>query len=170
MSKWSFRARPHSSKTSIAFYELITIKDQLCILCMFYDITEQKKVQEALRSAEARTRAILESIPDMIFEVSKDGVFWDFMASADATPLVPPSEFIGRNIKDIFPPSIAEQSLFSLERAIATGQLHAFEYGLPPGDEVQFFEARIAPLLLNPPSSWCAISASANGWRPNARN
>lgn len=130
----------------IAFYELIEIKEQPCILSMFYDITEQKQAQDALRNAEARTRAILESIPDMIFEVSKDGVFWDFMASADATPLVPPSEFIGRNIKDIFPPSIAEQSLFSLERAIATGQLHAFEYGLPPGDEVQFFEARIAPI------------------------
>jgi signal transduction histidine kinase len=30
-----------------------------------------------------------------------------------------------------------------LERALATSQLHAFEYGMPPGEEVQFFEARI---------------------------
>ncbi|NOH04748.1 MAG: PAS domain-containing protein [Chloroflexi bacterium] len=111
---------------------------------MFYDITEEKRARDALASAEARTRAILDSIPDMIFEVSKDGIFLDFMASAGLSPVMKPSEFIGKTINDLFPPSIANQTMFSLERALATGQLHAFEYGLPPGEETQFFEARIS--------------------------
>ncbi len=72
----------------IAFYELIVIDQQACILSMFYDLTEQKQTQNALQNAEARTRAILDSIPDMIFEVSRDGVFLDFMASAGLTPLM----------------------------------------------------------------------------------
>ncbi|RJP55526.1 MAG: PAS domain S-box protein [Anaerolineaceae bacterium] len=135
--------RTGDPRHAIALYEIIELKGQFCILSMFYDITEQKQTQDALRSAEARTRAILASIPDMIFEVSKDGVFLDFMASAGITPLMPPDGFIGKNIMELFPPAIAEQTMFSLERAIATGQLHAFEYGLPPGEEVQFFEARI---------------------------
>jgi PAS domain S-box-containing protein len=130
-------------RSAIAFYELIEIDAQPCILSMFYDVTEQKQVQNELQSAEARKRAILTSIPDMIFEISKDGTLLDFMASTEISTLMPPVEFIGRNIKELFPPAIAEQTLFALERALETGQLHAFEYGLPPGEEVQFFEARI---------------------------
>ena len=39
-------------------------------------------------------------------------------------------QFLGRNIKELFPPVIADQTFFALERALATGQLHAFEYGI----------------------------------------
>ena len=113
---------------------------------MFHDITEQKNARESLQTSEARTRAILASIPDMIFEISKDGTFLDFMASAEIAPLMPPSQFLGRNIKELFPPIIAAQTFFALERALATGQLHAFEYGMPPGKEAQFFEARITAI------------------------
>ncbi len=102
-----------------------------------------KNRQNDLQSAEARKRAILRSIPDMIFEVAKDGMFLDFMASAEISPLMPPEEFIGRNIRELFPPAIAEQTMFALERSLESGQLHAFEYGMPPGEEVQFFEARV---------------------------
>ncbi len=133
----------HQPRFAIAFYELIEIDAQPCILSMFYDVTEQKQAQNDLQSAEARNRAILRSIPDMIFEVTRDGLFLDFMASAELSTLMPPEEFIGRNIRDLFPPAIAEQTLFALEHSLETGQLRAFEYGMPPGEEVQFFEARI---------------------------
>ena len=130
-------------RSAIAFYELIEINSQPCVLSMFYDVTEQRQVQNDLQNAEARKRAILRSIPDMIFEVTKDGLFLDFMASADLSPIMPPEEFIGKNIRDLFPTEIAEQTMFALERSVETGQLHAFEYGMPPGEEVQFFEARV---------------------------
>lgn len=126
-----------------AFYELVELNGQTCILSMFYDITEQIKAQNALQSAEARTRAILGAIPDMIFEISKSGVLLDFMASAGLSPAMDTSKFVGKNIVDLFPSTIAQQTMFALERAIATGQLHAFEYGMPPGEETQFFEARV---------------------------
>lgn len=133
----------HQLRFAIAFYELIEINAQPCVLSMFYDVTEQRQAQNDLQSAEARKRAILRSIPDMIFEVARDGLFLDFMASAELSPLMPPEEFIGRNIRDLFPAAIAEQTIFALERSLETGQLHAFEYGMPPGEEVQFFEARV---------------------------
>ncbi len=130
-------------RSAIAFYELIEIDAQPCVLSMFYDVTEQKQAELDLQNAEARKRAILRSIPDMIFEVARNGKFLDFMASAEIAPLMPPEEFIGKNIIDLFPPAIAEQTMFALERSMETGQLHAFEYGMPPEEEVQFFEARV---------------------------
>jgi signal transduction histidine kinase len=110
------------------------------------EIHERSMVEVELRASEARTRAVLASIPDMIFEISKDGTFLDFMASAEIAPLMPPSQFLGRNIKELFPTAIAAPTFFALERALETNQLHAFEYGMPPGEEVQFFEARITAI------------------------
>ncbi|MBL8062492.1 MAG: PAS domain S-box protein [Anaerolineales bacterium] len=141
-----YEIQTNQPRHAIAFYELIEIKGQACILSMFYDMTEQKQAQDALQSAEVRTRAILGAIPDMIFEVSRDGVFLDYLPSSGAVSLMAPSEFLGKNINDLFPPIIKEQTMFALDRAIATGQLHAFEYGLPPGEELQFYEARISPV------------------------
>lgn len=135
-----------TQRISFAHYELVNLKNLQCIVCMFYDVTEQRQIQETLRTTEARTRAILESIPDMIFEISKDGVFLDYVASAEITPLVPPSQFLGKNIKEFFPEPIVEQTLFSIERAITTEQLHAFEYELTHEGETRFFEARISPI------------------------
>jgi PAS domain S-box-containing protein len=139
-----FSTPQEQERTALAFYELIEIKGQTCILSMFYDISEQKQAQEALRDAEARTRALLTAVPDMIFEISKDGVFKGYIPSSEISPLVPPEQFISRNIRELFPAKIADQTMFALERALATGQLHAFEYGMPPGEETQFFEARVS--------------------------
>ena len=75
-----------TNKTSIAFYELLNIQDQLCILCMFYDVSEQRQIERALQENEERLRAILAAMPDMIFEISSDGTFLDFVASAEMTP------------------------------------------------------------------------------------
>jgi PAS domain S-box-containing protein len=136
--------KTHQTRSVIAFYELIELKEQTCILSMFYDVTEQRQIQEALRNAESRTRAILEAMPDLIFEISRNGVFLDYVASNELTPLVPPSEFIGKSISQFFPEHIVEQTLFSLKRAIATEQLHAFEYELTHEGETRFFEARIS--------------------------
>jgi PAS domain S-box-containing protein len=141
--EYQFENMSGESISTLAFYELVNLGGEECVLSMYYDITEQKNVRESLKNTEARTRAILASIPDMIFEISSDGMLLDFMASSEIAPLMPPSEFLGRNIKELFPSVIADQTFFALERALATGQLHAFEYELMPAGEVQYFEARI---------------------------
>jgi PAS domain S-box-containing protein len=141
---YEFSDAAGSARHVLAFYELIELNGEPCILSMFHDVTEQKQMQDALKNAEQRTRAILDAIPDMIFEVSKDGVFLDFIPSSEIQPLAPPIQFIGRNIREFFEPHIVSQTMFSIERAIATGRVHAFEYGMPPGGEIQFFEARVS--------------------------
>jgi PAS domain S-box-containing protein len=143
---YQFKNKDGALIPTIAFYELVQLGNTDCILSMFYDITDQKIAQQSLKNSEARTRAILNSIPDMIFEISSDGTFLDFMASAELAPIMPASQFIGKNVKEMFPLSIAEQTLFALERALATEQVNAFEYGLPPGKATQFFEARISSI------------------------
>jgi len=129
---------------TVAFYELIDENDTPAILSMFYDMTEQNNVQAALAQSEARVRALLEAAPDMIFELTRDGMIVQFIPSTEIDPLLPPDEFIGKTIAQILP-SIAAQTNFAIGRALESGQVNAFEYRLPSGDEIRDFEARITP-------------------------
>jgi PAS domain S-box-containing protein len=109
------------------------------------DITALKNTEDALRRSEARTRALLDAIPDMIFEFKRDGTILQFIPSGTSTPLVPPEQFLGKTIREVLP-SVADQTAFAIERVLESGHVSAFEYQLLQEGETRTFEARISPL------------------------
>ena len=110
------------------------------------DITVLKNTEDALRHSESRTRALLDAIPDMIFEFQRDGTILQFISSVTNRPLVPPEQFLGKKIMDVLPASVADQTMFAIERVLDSGHVHAFEYQLLQNNENKTFEARITPL------------------------
>jgi PAS domain S-box-containing protein len=107
------------------------------------DITPLKQAQEALQLSEARTRALLDAIPDMTFELNRDGTILQFIPSAVNEPLLPPEEFIGKTIAQVLP-ALAEQTAFAIGRTLESGHVSAFEYQIQQEGENRTFEARIA--------------------------
>src|SRR4030095_8600829 len=51
--------------------------------------------------------AMLRALPDMMFLLSCDGVYLDYHARDPSDLLVPPSSFLGRNMREILPPDLA---------------------------------------------------------------
>jgi len=102
-----------------------------------------KQSEEALRQSESRTRALLEAIPDMIFEMDRDGKILNFVPSSTINPLMPPEQFLGRHISQIMPPDVTQQTMFNIERTLASGMLQVFEYKFPAESENKYFEASI---------------------------
>jgi len=130
-------------KVTAAYYELIDFGNKPAILSLFLDITDQKLAQDALFRNESRMRAMFDAIPDMLFELNRDGTILQFVPSAQFEPLVPPAEFLGKKVGEVVP-SVAEQTTFAIARALESRQVNAFEYQLTQGEEVKIFEARIA--------------------------
>ncbi len=148
-SDYEFKDTAGNQKSAIAFYELIQVGKEECILSMFYDMSAQKQTMRALQKSEARVRALLEAMPDMILEISSQGVLLDFIPARDVSMILLPKEYIGRNINDVLPPELSSPALFFVQRAVETGQLHAFEYQLPGREYVRTFEARVMALSGN---------------------
>lgn len=140
---YRFLGADGNHRTTNSFYELINVNDQPAILSMFYDLTEQIEAQEALQRSEARTRALLNAIPDMIFEFDSAGIIRQFIPSPTSNPLLPPEEFLGKHINQVMPPSVVDQTMFAIQRALESRQLHVFEYQLPVNGENKSYEARI---------------------------
>ncbi|MCU0699099.1 MAG: ATP-binding protein [Myxococcaceae bacterium] len=105
--------------------------------------------ENRLQLLEARSQALLEAVPDLVFQLDAEGRFVDFHASAAAVGVVllPPERFIGRALEDILPTPVAMQARAMLAQARASGTSRRFEYQLDLGTLGQRdFEARISPM------------------------
>ena len=105
---------------------------------------EQKEAElrAAVTSAEVRNGAILRAIPDLMFVLLRDGTYVDYHARDPQLLFVPPSAFIGRKVRDVLPPALAELMMDGLERACRTDDMIVVEYELMM-EEPRAFEARI---------------------------
>ena len=113
------------------------------VLTVVRDITARREAEESLRRAEAKDRAILEAIPDLMFLQTRDGVYLDHHCNHPEALLVSPDVFMGKNMRDVLPPDLVARFEAAFQRAIETRETQLIEYDLPLRGETRWFEARI---------------------------
>lgn len=106
------------------------------------DITEQRRAQDALVQAETRNSAMLRAVPDLMFVLLRDGTYVDYHARDSHLLFAPPSVFIGKKVRDIMPPKLADVMMEAIEGACEREDTVVVEYDLPL-DDIRYFEARI---------------------------
>ena len=110
------------------------------------DVTELKQAEQALRQSEARNRAIVDALPDLVFRMNGEGIYLDFRAPRIENLAVEPDQIIGRNIHELLPPDVAEKCMAYIQKALKLGRVEVFEYDIETlGQGGRRFEARVAP-------------------------
>ena len=104
---------------------------------------EHKLAEEALQESEAKNRALLNAIPDMIFRISRNCTIMDFKKAKDFDPLISPSKFINKKLNELFPAKVATQAEYFLERTLQTGDTQIFEYQMESNGRLNDYEARL---------------------------
>jgi PAS domain S-box-containing protein len=106
------------------------------------DITLYKETEKALRDSEARSRALLAAMPDLMFVQSPDGVYLDYHAPARGELAAPPQAFLGRNMREVLPAEVIERFVPRFEETLRTGRVQRVQYSMTVDGEERFFEAR----------------------------
>ncbi|MGI2904814.1 sensor histidine kinase [Tolypothrix sp. VBCCA 56010] len=109
---------------------------------LMMDITDKKQAESKLRESEARYKAILDVIPDLMFRISQDGEYLDFKGEG-ANLAIPPENIIGNNLRDLLPDDVALKSLDAIAKTLKSHTLQSLEYQLSTHEGLRNYEARL---------------------------
>jgi len=121
-------------------------------LQLLMEIGDRERAEAALRTSEAELKALFAAMTDTITVFDSEGRYIKLVATNSELLYSPHRERIGRTVREVLPPEVAELFLQMIQRAIASQQTVNVEYSLPvdsdpdaPPSEA-WFAASISPL------------------------
>ena len=107
------------------------------------DISDRKTTEIALQKSESTKRVILETMPDLLLHLNRDGTCLNQVESrVDTQDFLP----ITLHISEVLPPDLLEKQLQVIETAIATGELQIYEHQFLKNGFINYEEIRILAL------------------------
>ncbi len=88
---------------------------------LMINISERRRMENALRESERRNRTIVENVSDFIYLVDENGSIISVNSSAASLFGAKPEELVGKSIFDLFPRESAEDFLMGIRRAFKMG-------------------------------------------------
>ncbi len=104
-----------------------------------------RSVADTVHHLEARHSAIVRALPDLMFVLAYDGTYLDVHARDSRLLVAPPDQFLGKTVREIMPPEVADPLMAAIEAARTTTDPVVVEYELTL-DEPRVFEARLVSI------------------------
>jgi PAS domain S-box-containing protein len=123
---------------------LIDWEDKPATLNFISDITERKLAEQALQQANERLQATLNALPDLMFEVDREGRFHDYRVPHSDLLYVPPEVFLGKTVSQVLPKEAADISSQAIAQAVEEGRHRGATYSLEMPEGLKWFELSIA--------------------------
>jgi len=140
-------------KSGLSLWALVTarlVRDEhhepAYFISQIIDISDRKLAEEALQRAEARFRALIGAMRDVILVLDRDGMYVDIAPSASDRLYRAPAELLGRRLHEIFPKEQADRFLQCVRQALDRRAPVEVSYDLTVNGEQYWFDAIVSPL------------------------
>jgi PAS domain S-box-containing protein len=134
-----------NNQTAYEEVRILAINEQE-VLVIVRDISDRKRMELNLQQSEEINRTILETIPDFLIHMDRQGSYIRKSKGQNVRVIEPENDSLELNIHNILSRDLAEQQLYFANLAIETGTLQLFEQIVDFPDERRYEEVRIAPL------------------------
>jgi PAS domain-containing protein len=108
------------------------------------DITEVKRLEEALLKSELKSKAFLSVVPDWVVRIRKDGTLLEIHGAKDGEHPLPRNRLIGKKLVDLLPPQIARQAMQSLAETLRSSRKRVYSCQYLLAGQILDFEAHVA--------------------------
>jgi len=112
------------------------------LFCIDVDLTDLRKTQQELRESEEYHRSLIQTIPDLIFVLERDGKIIDYKTSDESKLFSNPKDFMNKNIAEIMPPEVANMQLEAIEKSFEEQNIIDYEYSLNLNGKIHYFNAK----------------------------
>ena len=138
------RFRKKDGKYCWLSWSIVPEKGRQSFYCIAKDVTEQKLTMELLQRSESKTKSILSSLPDLMFQLDNNKVFTDFHAPKEEDLAFPPAVFMNKQILEVMPQPLANKLIYHMDLVHEHKDVELVEYEIPNARGViQHYEARI---------------------------
>jgi len=110
------------------------------------DITKQKKIEEELKESKEYYSAIINNVNQSIFKINKEGELLLINNNAARQFSGQPRDFIGKNIKDLFPKKEAEERIAAINLVLKTGKPHKSKRKVLIQGKKLWYETNLQPI------------------------
>ncbi|MBK6686714.1 MAG: PAS domain S-box protein [Deltaproteobacteria bacterium] len=114
------------------------------VLISTLDITAQVESRRAAVRAREDLEAMLQAIPDLLFELDGSGKILACRARQEHLLFMPPNVFLGRRFDEVLPAEAAAVIANALREAEVTGLSFGHQYELPLPDGGHWYELSVA--------------------------
>ena len=119
------------------------------------EIVERKRSEEALYESESKNLALLDAIPDLMFQVNDAGTLTGFHEGKFSIPREIAGQLVGKNIYSLFaakrllPKRALDQAMAHVKQTLETGKAQIFEQHIPFNGDQRDFEIRMVTCTNN---------------------
>ncbi|MBN2893186.1 MAG: PAS domain S-box protein [Bacteroidales bacterium] len=140
-----------NGNTIIAKFEGCVSRDDknnfLFTNCVFENVTEKIKAENALKASEEKFRTLIENMTDNVFLIDKNFKVVSVNHSAEKLLKEKKENIIGKKISDIFPKYISDEYEQTLKEVFKNRKAIAIDSDLAKGDIKLYINTRLTPIL-----------------------
>jgi len=120
----------------------------LRVLGVAQDITERRRMENALRESEAKYRTLVESFGETIASIDEAGVFRFVNATGAERLGGKPQDCIGKTMWDLFPEALAERQMAIVKKVIEEDQGATVTSLTELQGQLRWYDTTIEPLAI----------------------
>jgi PAS domain S-box-containing protein len=149
LTPWNHEYRAQRSDGSVAWIRGRSVPQKLSDGAVLWngvlmEVTAEKEAINTVRRKDAWLNGLLDALPDMVFELSRDGRILNYWGGARADLFLPPERFVGTHIRDSAPETCSGPALRALERLFVEGETQQFQHSADTYEGLHFYETRLA--------------------------